>query len=105
MHSISRKISVSVLGVASVLVAAPQLARAENTVFTVTCTGDGAEKGAQEKFTCGAEIVHAKSGPNKALPKSISAFNYSFLDVEGEKWSGQRCPTWVFRNGVWVQIC
>jgi hypothetical protein len=105
MHHSSTKIGLAMIGVVAVVMAAPQPVAAENTVVTVTCTGDGAEKGAQEKFSCGAVVVHAKDKPNEALPKSITGINYMFMDVEGEKWSGGRCPTWVLRNGVWVQIC
>ncbi len=105
MHHFSRQVCASMIGVVSVLMAAPPMAAAENTVFTMTCTGDGAEKGSREKFTCGGEIVHPKDGPNVALPKSITGINYVFMDVEGANWSSGRCPTWVFRNGVWVQIC
>lgn len=105
MHHSRKMIRASMIGVVSVLMAAPQMVAAENTVFTMTCTGDGAEKGSHEKFSCGVEILPAKEGPNEKLPKSITGINYVFMDVEGENWSSGRCPTWVFRNGVWVQIC
>ena len=106
MHQFSRKICVSMIGVVSALMASPQTVAAENTVFTMTCTGDGAEKGSQEKFTCAAEIVPPKSEPNKSLPKAITGINYVFMDVDGSKWEvGTVCPTWVFRNGTWIQIC
>lgn len=77
---------------------------ADVTTFSLDCTGDGASKRDMERFTCDVKMKHPKD-PNTTLPKKVKSITTVVMEVEGEAFEGQRCPTWIFTNGQWVRIC